>query len=229
MTLTDRLLALIGLDLDFSADPFSERFSRVSDTVYLGGCPMPEDVPALQAAGVTHVVTALPAAAHGELAHLREHFDWLHLHLDDTIREDISTAFEPLFGFAQQASSLRDAKLLVHCQAGVSRSAALVIALQMQRQRITFLEAFKQVRARRARVLPNIGFASKLQQLEFAVLPELAGQSDSLARYLHDHCAVPAAFNDVRAALVQHNHDALPALQSIFGRELPRVIQGAKA
>ena len=225
----DRLLRRLGLDFDFSSDPFSERFSQITDDLYLGVRPTPDDVPTLQAAGITHVVSVLPAGQAEALVFLQADFETLFVALDDEIRQDIAASFAGFFAFADTAQAHDDSKLLVHCAAGVSRSATLVTALLMRRQRLPFLEAFEHVKVRRARALPNIGFASQLQQLEFELLPERGGQSGSLARYLHTYCTVPGDYDDLPPALAQHNYDALKALQSIFGPELPRVIQGTKA
>lgn len=48
--------------------------------------------------------------------------------------------------------------VLVHCYAGVSRSATIIIAYLMQEQKMTFLDAMNYVRIRRPIVCPNFGF-----------------------------------------------------------------------
>lgn len=228
--LTDRLLALFGLDFDFSSNPFSERFSKINDDLFLGVRPLQDDTPALRAAGVTHVVSAIPANKQDELDYLKADFQTCFLALDDRIDADIASQFGVYFRFVETALGADGKnKVLVHCEAGVSRSATLVIAWLMKQQGMCFFDAFSAVKARRARALPNIGFASQLQRFEFALMPELAGRSDSLARYLHTYCNAPVTFEALCLALQSHDYDALKALQSIFGQELPRVIQGVKA
>ena len=48
--------------------------------------------------------------------------------------------------------------ILVHCQAGMSRSAAVVITWLMTRQHMDFETAYAHVKARRPAISPNAGF-----------------------------------------------------------------------
>ena len=100
----------------------------------------------------------------------------------------------------------------------------------MKSQGKTFLDAFAQVRARRPEVLPNIGFASALQRLEFALRPEprAEGEISSLARYLREVCNVPVEVDALQHALERHEHRAPAAIREIFGDEIPRVVQGVR-
>ena len=59
-----------------------------------------------------------------------------------------------------------EAKVLVHCAAGSSRSGAIVVAWVMKQQRIRFVEALAFVQRIRSIVLPNPGFAEQLQEFE---------------------------------------------------------------
>lgn len=54
------------------------------------------------------------------------------------------------------------AGVLVHCQMGISRSATIVIAYLMRKQRQGLDEVLKQVRAKRRRINPNENFSVQL-------------------------------------------------------------------
>ncbi|XP_046356197.1 dual specificity protein phosphatase 19-like [Haliotis rufescens] len=56
--------------------------------------------------------------------------------------------------------------VLVHCNAGVSRSATFVIAYLMKKEGITFKEAFNFLRSKRPATCPNPGFVSQLKKYE---------------------------------------------------------------
>jgi protein-tyrosine phosphatase len=59
-----------------------------------------------------------------------------------------------------------DCKVLVHCQQGISRSAAVVIYICMRLSGVRLKEAFLEVKQKRRVVLPNAGFMSELVEAE---------------------------------------------------------------
>lgn len=229
--LLDRMLALLGLDLDFSVSLGRDPFNAVADDVYLGGRPAPDLVPQLREAGVTHVVSCLPDDARKRVSFLADSFHTLFIPARDGMYEDISASFPAFFDFVRDAPAQNEGpRILVHCEAGVSRSATLAIALQMHRTGQGFYEAYRSVRAKRSEVLPNIGFATQLQQLEFSMRPrDTEGREpSSLARYLREVCVVPVDVATIQDALDTHDHDAVRSIKAIFGDEIPRVVQGVR-
>ncbi|XP_014354563.1 dual specificity protein phosphatase 18-like [Latimeria chalumnae] len=61
---------------------------------------------------------------------------------------------------------MRSGRTLVHCVAGVSRSASLCMAYLMKYERISLLEAHRWVKSRRPIVRPNAGFWRQLMEYE---------------------------------------------------------------
>lgn len=61
-------------------------------------------------------------------------------------------------------------RVLVHCQAGISRSATICLAYLMQAQRVRLDEAFDFVKRRRQVISPNLAFMGQLLQFETDVL-----------------------------------------------------------
>jgi protein-tyrosine phosphatase len=49
-------------------------------------------------------------------------------------------------------------RILVHCHQGISRSATIIIAYVMRRDRLTLQKAYELVKSRRELVFPNYGF-----------------------------------------------------------------------
>lgn len=58
---------------------------------------------------------------------------------------------------------LQDGVVLVHCNAGVSRSSSVVIGYLMLREGLTFDDAYGQVKLARPSIRPNPGFYAQLQ------------------------------------------------------------------
>ncbi len=228
---TDRMLRWVGLEFDFSFEMHGEPLNQITDHLFVGARPRPEDVDLLKEAGVTHVVSCLPEEDRFRVAFLEEDFHPLFLAVHDGIQQDITSLFPAFFAFATQAQESRaDAKVLVHCEVGVSRSATLAIAFLMKSQGKGFLETFYQVRSKRPGVLPNIGFASQLQHFEHKLLPDVStkGELSSLARYLKQICNVPVEVEVLQDMLERYNYDAERAIRSIFGDDIPRVVQGVR-
>lgn len=59
--------------------------------------------------------------------------------------------------------SLQRGVALVHCNAGVSRSASIVIGYLMLREGLSFDDALRQVKLARPSVCPNPGFYQQLK------------------------------------------------------------------
>ena len=61
-------------------------------------------------------------------------------------------------------------KVFVHCAAGESRSATIVIAYLMWKKKLTFDKAYDFVKQKRPRIYPNFGFRQQLQMFENLLL-----------------------------------------------------------
>lgn len=96
------------------------------------------------------------------IPHFPTSFEYLHLKVKDSPKEEISRHFESVCRFIKNGLS-RGEGVLVHCAFGVSRSATLVIAFLMRELRIAYFDAFSYVRRKRPVIRPNAGFQKQLQ------------------------------------------------------------------
>ena len=58
--------------------------------------------------------------------------------------------------------------VLVHCNAGVSRSAAVAIYYVMKFKKFSYDEAYSSVKTKRESIRPNDGFITQLKQMQYA-------------------------------------------------------------
>lgn len=76
----------------------------------------------------------------------------------------------PLPVWPADSVKLSGGRVLVHCQAGISRSATICLAYLMHTQRVKLQEAFDFVKQRRKVISPNLAFMGQLLQFETDVL-----------------------------------------------------------
>ena len=81
----------------------------------------------------------------------------------DTVNRNILIFFKKHYDFVEGVRQKRRGAVLVHCAAGVSRSATLVLAYLMRRMGWQYLQAFGFVQQRRPYIRPNPGFVLQLQ------------------------------------------------------------------
>nr|KAJ3419480.1 hypothetical protein HK105_006898 [Polyrhizophydium stewartii] len=102
----------------------------------------------------------------------------------DTSSEDMSVHFKPCFKFIDDAFKEPNARVLVHCQAGVSRSATLVMGYLMHSCKWPLDRTWKHVVERRKIVVPNLGFANQLVEYHNKLFPnEPLGAQDFRSLY----------------------------------------------
>nr|XP_033797027.1 dual specificity protein phosphatase 13 isoform X2 [Geotrypetes seraphini] len=117
--------------------------------------------------GITHVLNA----AHGKMFCQGGHdfygtsIDYYGVPASDLPDFDMSKYFFPASEYIQKALSIPEAKILVHCAVGISRSASLVLAYLMIHHRLSLVEAIKTVKKHRV-ISPNRGFLKQLQNLD---------------------------------------------------------------
>ncbi|XP_058020946.1 dual specificity protein phosphatase 19 [Ahaetulla prasina] len=81
----------------------------------------------------------------------------------DLPETDITSYFPECFEFIEQIK-LKDGVVLVHCNAGVSRAAAIIIGFLMYSEGLNFAMAFSVVKNARPAICPNSGFMEQLQK-----------------------------------------------------------------
>jgi len=141
----------------------------VCDGVFLSSQDVVNDFQLLKSNGITHIVNAGVGIANV----FPKKFVYLNVNLLDLPDSDIRPHFDTVLPFMRDAVE-GGGKVLVHCNAGVSRSASFAIAYIIRFHKSKFLDAFNQVRGVRPAVKPNAGFERQLREYE----KELAAAND---------------------------------------------------
>ncbi|KIY00517.1 uncharacterized protein Z520_04202 [Fonsecaea multimorphosa CBS 102226] len=92
--------------------------------------------------------------------------------LRDNVNFDLLQVLGEACAFIKASLQNNDGGVLVHCQKGVSRSAAVVIAFIMEEMDLDYDTAFRYVRGGRSKAKPNSGFQKQLElwgQLRYSI------------------------------------------------------------
>lgn len=131
--------------------------------LYLGSqdCVDPEVLTKFEITDILSV--GIPTPEFG-LAEVKSQFiSCLDLPETNIVEDVFETAFKCLDSCFDDAASNR--RVLVHCNAGVSRSSSVVIGYLIKRMGYSFDDAFKLVKSKRECIQPNAGFIRQLKKL----------------------------------------------------------------
>eukprot|EP01113_Clastostelium_recurvatum_P019745 TRINITY_DN2331_c0_g1_i6.p1 TRINITY_DN2331_c0_g1~~TRINITY_DN2331_c0_g1_i6.p1 ORF type:complete len:495 (+),score=123.65 TRINITY_DN2331_c0_g1_i6:46-1485(+) len=139
------------------------------DFMFLGSHENAKNKDQLQELGITHVINM---AGELEDSHPND-FEYLHVKIDDTDKDNISEYFDHALKFIENARAANSkAKILVHCAMGISRSSSIAIAYLMKKNKWSYETAHKYVKQARSCIKPNPGFTNQLKSFEAHVLEE---------------------------------------------------------
>lgn len=97
---------------------------------------------------------------------------YLRCPISDKPDSNIRAYFEEAHQFIKEALSSKEDRVLVHCQAGVSRSATICISYFMAIEGMNLEAAFSFVKSKRPIINPNAGFMKSLKEFETFLLKE---------------------------------------------------------
>lgn len=90
-------------------------------------------------------------------------FKWKRIEIDDNPNDKITPFLDDAVDFIKEAMDQKDGKILVHCFAGMSRSACCVIAYLIRELKYdSYFKALYFVKRQRSIVAPNSGFGKEM-------------------------------------------------------------------
>ncbi|XP_039349691.1 dual specificity protein phosphatase 19 [Mauremys reevesii] len=127
----------------------------------LGSQDAAQDLETMKKYGVTHILNV----AYGVENAFPNDFIYKNISILDLPETDITSYFPECFEFIEQAKML-DGVVLVHCNAGVSRAAAIIIGFLINSEGLNFARAFSWVKNARPAICPNPGFMEQLHKYQ---------------------------------------------------------------
>mmetsp|Transcript_20579 Transcript_20579/g.28875 ORF Transcript_20579/g.28875 Transcript_20579/m.28875 type:complete len:320 (-) Transcript_20579:58-1017(-) len=129
----------------------------IMENLYLGNLHAALNLPALQMSGIRRILTI----HHSMKPVYPQHFVYMCIEAEDVSYQNLFEHFKDAIEFIDHGR--KEGPVLVHCAAGVSRSATLVIAYVMYKLQLSFPSALEYVRNKRRIISPNSGFLRQLQ------------------------------------------------------------------
>jgi protein-tyrosine phosphatase len=136
--------------------------TKIMPHLYLGNECDARNLQALEKEGIYYILNVTKAIP---MPPASSKFIAKRIAVNDCPGQNLKQHFEEAFDFIDEAKN-NNSKVLVHCQAGVSRSPTIVIAYMMSRLHITMNEAMERVRQQRPIIEPNFVFLNQLKDFE---------------------------------------------------------------
>ncbi|NXO76240.1 DS22A phosphatase, partial [Sitta europaea] len=140
--------------------------SQIVTGLYLGNIHDSEDHENLLKKGVTHILSV-----HNGAKPVLEDMTYLCISASDSSSQNLLQHFKECIRFIHECR-LGGGGCLVHCLAGVSRSATILVAYLMTVTELGWQSCLAATRAVRSYASPNCGFQQQLQEYESSLLPE---------------------------------------------------------
>jgi dual specificity MAP kinase phosphatase len=137
--------------------------SEILPFLYLGNERDAADRDRLKELGITHILNVtshLPLFFEGE-----DDLTYCRLSASDSAHQNLTQYFQRAFEFIDAARK-HNGKVMIHCQAGVSRSSTVVIAYIMKHSSLSMSSAFHFVKSKRTIIAPNFNFMGQLMDFE---------------------------------------------------------------
>jgi len=137
----------------------SENIDKITDKIYLGDIDGANEIEYLKQEGITHIISLageIYSPKYEEGLFIRKI-----INVDDFEEENIFQYFKECIEFIEKSD-----KIYIHCMAGVSRSASIVIAYLLWKNKKGYNETYFDVKNKRRYIGPNQGFVIQLKYFE---------------------------------------------------------------
>ncbi|XP_018418073.1 PREDICTED: dual specificity protein phosphatase 5 [Nanorana parkeri] len=136
-------------------------------------------------------ITALLNVSRKSTGCMKDQYDYKWIPVEDNHTTDISSHFQEAIDFIDTVR-LSGGRVLVHCEAGISRSPTICMAYLMKTKRIPLEEAFEYIKQRRSLISPNFSFMGQLLHYESEIFsskpsgPVMSCKRDTVSFFAED-------------------------------------------
>jgi len=150
---------------NYNLSPGSRSPARIHDDcqIYLGCEQDARDKNFIQSQNIKHVLSIQSWEIQEKITGVQYHF----VQANDNSEQDLKSKFESICNFLKQHENER---VLVHCQAGISRSATACLAYLMKEKNMSLDSSFCELKKRRDIVCPNFSFLGQLKRWEQEIM-----------------------------------------------------------
>ena len=152
-------------DMSPTKDIENHPASQVTKFLYVGNMKDASDPAVLKRLGIDHVLNVTTTAPSYESA---TDITYKQLLAADNGYQNLKQYFTEAFEFIDLARQ-RGGAVLVHCQAGVSRSPTIAVAYLIKNFPMSMVDAYRFVKTRRSIISPNLNFMGQLLEFEQAL------------------------------------------------------------
>lgn len=197
-----------------SADAFP-----IDGRIYLGSFKAgAKSLNGLKNLGITHIATI----GNDMKIPFPKEFEYKLIRIEDHPKENIEKYFDECFDFIKSALDADYSnKILIHCWAGVSRSATITLYTMIKLYHIKLTEAMEMVRRQRWWIQPNEGFIQQLIGRIGIEFPELSESKEEIKSYLECLAILYKMYKYDKNISTRQQNKILKIYNDLFGPQHP--------
>ncbi|OMJ77168.1 hypothetical protein SteCoe_23312 [Stentor coeruleus] len=148
------------------SDSYSSSLNKIDNNLYLGGVIGASNSNLISRLHITSIVQIL---SHNIAVVIHKKIRYLKINIDDLPNVSIIRVVYEAVRFINRELTNGGA-VLIHCAAGVSRSASVAVAYFMAKYNLSYAAALEKVKKGRGCVRPNEGFERQLKEMDVRAL-----------------------------------------------------------
>ncbi len=150
---------------------YQEKYNRwfvgqeILPRIYLGSymCALNKDW--IKETGITHIISCREVKHSNELAGIT----YIDVIMYDTNSQKLLEPCETIFKNIEEILAKEGTCILIHCTAGISRSASALIYYIMRKEEYDYCKALDFISGKRPCIGPNGSFANQLRSMKFVI------------------------------------------------------------